>query len=173
MSAPVAGYSNWHPRRLPDRPSTPDGARFTDRPPTPMFGLPSTPRDGPRPPTLVRTDSQQSLLTLQLEPPVTARRPYAQTLHQRAHTIAQRVPLPQGLSLVVAACTTVAFILSVTTLIIGLHNRKMLVEATEARHDPHGPLADMIYTVVVHALQANLTHPPGPPPIDSIVPDPN
>ncbi|RYF52469.1 MAG: hypothetical protein EOO38_00220 [Cytophagaceae bacterium] len=164
-------YSNWHPRRLPERTDSLDSQKiFSSRPPTPMFGRDTAEREGPSGPgELRRHDSQTSLLTLQMDADAFPVPPPRRNLHQRARSYAQRVPLPQGISVTVGICTGLAFILSVTTLIIGLSNRRMLLDATEARHDPHGPLASLIYTSVLHALEHNMTRTP----IDSILPDPN
>ncbi len=166
-------YSNWHPRRLPERQDSYDSHKlFSSRPPTPLlFANDIAEREGPRGPHLARQDSEMSLLPLQLQGDTAASAP-RRTLHQRARSISSRVPLPQGVSAFVAGASTVAFILSITTLVIGLHNKQMLTEATEARHDPHGPLASLIYTAVLHALQANLTAGQRPPPLDRILPDP-
>lgn len=165
-------YSNWHPRRLSERQDSYDSHKiFSSRPPTPLFGRETLEREGPRGPQLTRQESQTSLLSFQIADPFPVPPP-RRTLHERARSISQRVPLPQGVSATVAVASTVAFILSITTLVIGLNNRKMLTAATEARHDPHGALASLVYTAVLHALAANLTAPGGPPPLHTIVTDP-
>lgn len=172
-STPV-GYSGWHPRRLSERAEAPEAGRILyDRPPTPLFGAHTPTREGPRGPGFNRTESQQSLLTLHLEPPEHLQAPRRRPLRERAQSLSMRVPLPQGISGVVAVCSAVAFALSVTTLAIGMSNRRMLLAATEARHDPHGALARLIFTSVWHALQMNGTAPPpGAPPFDTIMDDP-
>lgn len=137
-----------------------------------MFGRDIAEREGPSGPQLHRQASESSLLTFQLASDF-PQPPPRRSLHQRARSLSQRVPLPQGISATVAVCSAVAFALSVTTLAIGMSNRRMLLAATEARHDPHGALAKLIFTSVWHALQMNGTLPQaGRAPFDVIADDP-
>lgn len=70
----------------------------------------------------------------------------------------ERIPLPQGLSAFSVCVGVVAVTGSLITLSLAFSNRRMLQEAVDARRDPQGQLAKLIFGAVCEALvNANLT----------------